>query len=194
MSKRYFMRYEPNKRQMFALLTVLFLISRVADAAATYMVTPDLRHETNPVVSVLGAGWNGILVAQVILSALVIGLIYWDLFLSRLPYPAEHGLEFPEFAQTYYFGRKRILLDFLWRPPSGWRLNLKLAGYALPRVLVVLGFSVAASSIASLHSERWRRLLHATSPWIYFVPAVFLAVWSIYAFLRREFRLYNELP
>ena len=181
-----------SKRQTFALLIVLFLLSRAADAAATYMVTPDLRHETNPIVSVFGEGWAGLLVAQIVLSALVIGLTHWDLFRSRLPYPPQGGLEFPEFAQAYYFGRKSTLLDFLWRPPVGWRLNLKLAGYSAPRVLIVFGFLVATSSIASLHSEGWRGVLRATSPWMYFVPACLLALWSIYGFLRREFQSYVD--
>ena len=173
-------------------LTLLFLLSRAADAAATYVVTPDLRHETNPIVSVLGAGWTGLLAAQVVLSALVIGLAYWDLFRSRPPHPTQHGLGFPEFAQAYYFGRKSTLVDFLWRPPVGWRLNLKLAGYSAPRVLIVLGFYVAASSLASVRSQGWRAVLRATSPWIYLVPAVLLVAWSVHGFLRREYRLYLD--
>ena len=186
------MRSRVSRRHTFALLTVLFVLSRAADAGGTYMVTPDLRHETNPIVSVLGAGWGGLLVVQVALSALVIWLTYWDLFGSRLPYPTQRGLGFREFAGAYYFGRKSTLVEFLWRPPAGWRLNLKLAGYALPRLLIVLGFTVATSSIASLHSEVWRGVLRVTSPWIYLVPILVLAFWSIYGFLRREFQCYVD--
>lgn len=181
-----------SKRHTFALLTVLFLLSRATDAGATYMVTPDLRHETNPIVSVLGAGWVGLLLVQVALSALVIWLTYWDLFGSRSPYPRQRGLGFREFAEAYYFGRKSTLVDFLWRPPTGWRLNLKLAGYALSRLLIVLGFGVAVSSVASLHSEMWRGVLRMTSPWIYLVPIFVLALWSIYGFLRREYECYVD--
>ncbi len=181
-----------SRRHTFVLLTGLFLLSRAADAGATYMVTPDLRHETNPIVSVLGAGWGGLLVVQVVLSALVIWLTYWDLFGSGPPYPRQRGLGLREFADAYYFGRKRTLADFLWRPPAGWRLNLKFAGYALPRLLIVLGFGVAMSSVVSLHSDAWRGVLRATSPWTYIVPAVLLALWSIYGFLRREFELYVD--
>lgn len=179
-----------RRPRTFAVLTVLFLLSRASDAAATYMVTPNLRTETNPMVSIFGVGWAGLILAQVVLSALVVGLTHWDLFRSRLPYPGQRRLEFREFAQAYYFGRKRSMLDFLWRPPVGWRLNLKLAGYALPRVLTFLGFCVAGSSLASLHSQAWRQVLRATTPWVYLVPVVLLTAWSIYGFLRREFEAY----
>lgn len=186
------MRGRESRRHTFGVLTVLFLLSRAADAGATYLVTPDLRHETNPLVSVFGAGWGGLVVVQVVLSALVIWLTYWDLLAWRPHYPKERGLGFREFAEAYYFGRESTIVDFLWRPPTGWRLNLKVAGYALPRLLMVLGFGVAVSSVISLHSDAWRGVLRATSPWIFLVPTFALALWSIYGFLRREYECYVD--
>lgn len=156
------------------------------------MVTPGLRTETNPMVSVFGVGWTELLIAQVVLIALVVVLTHWDLFRSRLAHPRQRGLGFRDFAQLYYFGRKRGLLDFLWRSPAGWRLNLKLSGYALPRVLIVLGFCVAGSSLASLRSRAWHHFLRATAPWIYILPVALLTVWSIYGFLRREYGAYRR--
>lgn len=184
------MRHKACRRRTFVLLVVLLLISRSADAVTTYMVTPDLRSETNPLVTLLGAGWLELIIVQMLLTAMVAVLTYWDLYKSPLPYPSRSDLAFREFAQEYYFGQKRSLLDFVWRPPAGWRLNLKLLGYVLPRVLIMLGFYVSVSSFVSLHIEVWRQFLRETSPWIYYVPAIIYALASIRSFLRREYAFY----
>ncbi len=176
----------------FAVLTLLLFASRTADAATTYLVTPDLSRETNPMVRVLGFGWSQLLAAEVILSLLVVGLSYWALFSPPLRHPQEQGLRFREFADVFYFGRRAALTDYLWRPPVGWRLNLKMAGHTLPRVLIAMGFSVAASSLASVYCAPWREFLRLTAPSCYYVPLVLLSVWSIHSFLRHEYSGYSS--
>ena len=179
-----------SRVRTFVVLTLLFLASRTADAATTYMVTPDLSREYNPLVRIFGAGWRQLLFAQAVMIALVVGLAYWDLFFSPLPHPQERGLSFRDFADIYYFARRVTATDYLWRLPRGWRMGLKMAGYVLPRALIILGFYVAASTFMSIHSALWRQVLRLTFPAIYYVPMVLVILWSAYGFLRREFRSY----
>ena len=50
----------------------------------------------------------------------------------------------------------------------------KMAGYVLPRALILLGFYVAASTFVSIHSAPWRQVLRLTFPYIYYVPMVLM--------------------
>jgi len=58
--------------EFFILLTLL-IVTRVADGILTYKITPDLSRELNPLVSIFGFGWAGlILVALAIIIPTVI--------------------------------------------------------------------------------------------------------------------------
>jgi len=58
--------------EFFILLTLL-IVTRVADGILTYKITPDLSREPNPLVSIFGFGWAGlILVALAIIIPTVI--------------------------------------------------------------------------------------------------------------------------
>ena len=66
----------------FVLLTTLLVLTRVADIYTTYLSTPDLKTEANPLVSKFGLGWTGLLIAQVILLPFyylyTLGLLFQD--------------------------------------------------------------------------------------------------------------------
>jgi hypothetical protein len=66
-----------NKQTEFIALTALVVLTRVGDGITTYMVTPDLAREMNPLAA--GGWWMLILSAAVIL-ALSIWLNYQHLF------------------------------------------------------------------------------------------------------------------
>ena len=65
-----------------------------------------------------------------------------------------------------------------------------MAGYVLPRALILLGFCIATSTFVPIHSAPWRQVLRLTFPYIYYVPMVLMILWSVYGFLRREFHFY----
>ena len=52
----------------FCILTLLLIITRFWDITSTYIITPNLEKETNPIVSIFGQGWLSIIIIQIILN------------------------------------------------------------------------------------------------------------------------------
>lgn len=82
------------------------LLSRSYDAYCTYQLTPDLSHEANPLVSVLGMSWSPLLITIGLLSIYVIYAYYISVFKPKDFLPKEKGYTFSEFIAFAYLGRK----------------------------------------------------------------------------------------
>lgn len=67
--------------------TLLYILGHLLDLITTYLFTPDLTHEANPVIAVLGFGWSYILVSAAVTSAIMLAaqLWLWRSLLQRLP-------------------------------------------------------------------------------------------------------------
>ena len=72
-----------NKIMFYVVISLTFVIS-VADNLLTYIGTPDLSKEANPLVHTLGFSWGGLLVSNLILFALDVFLAYY-LFIKYEP-------------------------------------------------------------------------------------------------------------
>jgi hypothetical protein len=66
-------------RREFITLASLLIVTRVLDGLITYAITPDLSRETNPLVSIFGFGWAGLITVTTILPGAVIWLNYQSL-------------------------------------------------------------------------------------------------------------------
>ena len=70
-----------GKRTRFVLITVWIVCSRAYDAYCTYQLTPDLTHEANPLVTVVGvSSWSVLLFIIGLLTAYVIYAYYRHVF------------------------------------------------------------------------------------------------------------------
>ena len=65
-----------NKVIFYVLITFMFVIS-VIDNLLTYIGSPDLSKESNPLVATLGFSWTGLLTANVILYAVDVFFAYY---------------------------------------------------------------------------------------------------------------------
>jgi hypothetical protein len=110
-------------------IIALIVGANVLDLGATYLYTPDLRHEANVLVVAFGLGWGSMILGKVFISAVAgAGYLYY-LRHRRALYP-EPGRTFPDFAE-----------HFLLAGP-----DIHPEGPLLRRWLVLAGFLVAVSS------------------------------------------------
>ena len=75
-----------NKKHYITAITYILLL-RILDLGLTFIYTPDLRYEWNPVVSVFNYSWIGMLITQVLIICLILNQIYGctiDLFPSHM--------------------------------------------------------------------------------------------------------------
>ena len=62
----------------FKVVAFLVIITRVMDGISTYICTPDLKYETNPLVSCLGFGWISFIVAGIIFTSFIVWLSHYS--------------------------------------------------------------------------------------------------------------------
>ncbi len=169
------------------------ILLRLLDLGLTFFYTPELHYEWNPVVSVFGYSWMGMLVTQILLISFIIFVMSFYFYKKPLSNPP-HDLSFKEYIYYYFHNKKRTSkkkwLDFNRR--------------SLERVLAYNGFilmtlSISVSYLAIINNILIIRQVRAYSYFIYnhsdvFFPIllIVLAVSSFYLFFILEYRTYKN--
>jgi hypothetical protein len=74
-----------NRKKKFWIFVFLLYLSTVADLGITYVGTPDLSLEGNPLVSIFNLGWTALLTSNVIALILCTWLIYYTFLQYKRP-------------------------------------------------------------------------------------------------------------
>lgn len=176
----------------FFLLTLLLILTRFCDVITTYMVTPGLERETNPLVSIFGRGWVTVIIFQVILVSIIIILNYLSLFKIKNSYPSQKGYSYKEFIRYYYFGKKENLIKMIYKFPKDKVTLIKLLGYVLPRALIVVSIFISTSSTFLIISSDYSRFYVEARPY-YYIVLIGIAFLFIILFFKREYKIYQEI-
>jgi hypothetical protein len=172
-------------------LLVLLAVSHVADAGITLYYTPDLKHEGNPLASVPGLGVNAFFAINIALSLLIAAVGVFDVW-YRPKYPEEKELSFSGFVALYYCGKKTSLWRASWRMPKDLKTFLQLAGYALPRLVILGSFYAAAAWYLTHHHGGFRAFHNRMYPYGYLVAVFLLIALLAWYYYRREYRNYRS--
>jgi len=147
------------KKVKFTLIIFWMLFSKSYDAYCTFLHTPDLSKEANPLVTLFGFDWFLLLL---VISLLTLYTCYTYYLISFFPiklHPKEKGFSFSNFIAYMYFGKKSNLLSILYRIPS---FKDKRAHYSLGNILArYLIFAGLVSTIMWLlinNSEFYRSI------------------------------------
>jgi len=166
-----------NRSGVAARLAGVFLISRVLDLLVTRLYSPSLQREANPVASVLGFGWAGLLCANALGSIVVV----WAILLWRrrpLTVPAGNAArDYWSFASICYYSKvyppPTFLIRSLYRMPSEWRGMFHMLGFVGPAVVSCMSV-IAALNWMMLDSPTYRNFSRETFPWYPYVGPVFV--------------------
>ena len=171
----------------FYLLTTLLLLSRSLDAATTYLYTPTLQHELNPIASVLGGGWMALIVLQVILlSAIIYGL--WVYFKRPVDVPGVSAkTSLREFISLYNFRKPGPVWKAFYTWPTNPNAFAASMGYSLTLTLIAISFIVGTSTTFLLLSPAYEDVYRTLGlPYVLLGLAVGLAAYFTFSFYRRE--------
>jgi len=123
---------------------LLIIAARALDAWTTWIATPDLELEQNPLERLLHVGWGGLLLLNGVVAALLI-VAAWRATFAPPSLPRDPGLELPDFVARYWFSRRErrsIAQAVLWLPADR---RVRWAFIGGPGVaLVVVGSAVVA--------------------------------------------------
>lgn len=92
-----------NRLLRFTILCACILFTRVFDFVATYIYTPDLKKEANPLASIFGLGWTAVIITQVLLIALIFYFTYYNIFKPISIIPNQKKIKFQTVYILYLF-------------------------------------------------------------------------------------------
>ncbi len=122
------------KKAKFYILFISFCLLALADGALTFINTPDLSNEGNPLVSVLGLGWAALAIANLLNLVLLF-------FVGRFSFIKYKTVYTNETKFTAYCSQ--ILYD---RPDKFWT---GLIPKHFKPILACFGYSILYTSIVS---------------------------------------------
>lgn len=126
-------------------IAVIFVL-RSTDLYITYLYTPDLSREWNPLVSLLGASWPGLILVQIIIVAFVSWLMFF--YFNRTPTVIEQkGLSFHDFIYVYFFGKLRPWPDRLFSRPMQLRKHLIFNGFLFLVITTIISCFAIANNL-----------------------------------------------
>ncbi len=99
-----------NRKLLFTVLA-LMLFLRAGDIYITYKITPDLSQEWNPLVSIFGHSWQGLLSVQVVLFSVAAFCVYYSIYNNAFTAYTK-GLSYGKFVYFHFNGK----ID----PPMQW--------------------------------------------------------------------------
>lgn len=120
--------------------TTLFIVAtRAYDVYATYQHTPDLKNETNPLVSVLGMSWLPLLFVIGALLAYIIYANYQATFSNFSLFPPQKGYSFGEFVAYLYLGKKTSWTACFYQFPKSFKRFTNYMGNIMTHSLIIAG-------------------------------------------------------
>ena len=181
--------YSMNKKITFSLTTTWILLSRAYDALCTYQYTPDLSHEANPLVSVLGMTWGPLLLVIGLLCIYSIYAYYRSVFEDFSLAPTEKGYSFNHFMGYVYIGRKCHWLSSLYRLPTSAKRFHHYMGHLFSRCLDFAGVVSTIMWLLINYTDFYMKQWHSTT-FIYSLLAVGCTL-ICYQWLWRMYQAYK---
>ena len=173
----------------FLIILLWILFSKSYDAYCTYLHTPDLSKEANPLVSVLGLNWFWLLI---VIGSLTIYTCYTLSLISFKPiklYPLEKGYSFSNFIGYMYLGKKSSWLGIFYRFPKDIKRFHYFFGNLFVRYLVFAGIISTVMWILINNSEFYKDIHNA-----FFIYGILISGVSIimYQYYKTNYKKYQS--
>ncbi|MCL2671458.1 MAG: hypothetical protein FWF10_05425 [Clostridiales bacterium] len=120
---------------LFWVLVGAYLLLALADGALTYIGTPDLAYEANPLVAVFGLGWGALFIANALVFALQIVAVNYAFV--RYQSPLLPYKEYKEFLSMLIYDRPDKFIWTFYKLPKNWKPFFAQLGYAMGIALPV---------------------------------------------------------
>ncbi len=177
-----------KKNKKSYIFTILFvIILRVADLTLTYLYTPNLINEYNPLISIIGASWTGLIFFQVILIILISFVGYFYFFLPRNTIPSSE-FSFKQFGEYYFEGNDKSKKQRFFLVPKNFTTHIIFNGFLFLSVTIFVSLFAILNNSALLLDVQWYNIFLSENYHILF-PAVFgmIIIVSAVLFFYKEY-------
>jgi len=178
------------KSYIRAVITIILL--RAADLYITYLYTPDLGSEWNPLVSIFGLTWYGFIATQIGII-IFISILMFFYFNRKSPKIDECNLSLNDFSYVYFYGKMHPWHRRVFTAPLHYRRHLAFNGF------LFMVITIAISLFAIIHnmlliSENWLYAAFVEKYHEAYFPLTFAftLIAALYLFFAREFDIYKK--
>lgn len=172
----------------FRLFSASLISLRLADVGITFVVSPDLRWEANPLVSVAGLGWGALILANVAGVLLILFFYRYTLVSGGKFFPPKLGYSLREFVSHYLFGDRYSFRKIYYVVPYNKTAILQYCGYVGIRVITVWSLVVVMHNLCVWRWEAYRQVTAEAYLWLGIYGLLILLV--VYYSIRFFTRLY----
>lgn len=170
-----------------------FLVACTAwDLYATSLVTPDLKHELNPLIRCFGGSWGTLLTEQTVMTAVTLWLVRHSLTVNTPLHPAQPGLSIGEFVIGLFFKNPKSWGQVLFRVPDRRGATMYVIGSIAFFAAPLAHLQAGMSNWLVIHSESYERWFDHNLPWTWLGLAIGIVPISIGMFLLRDYVAYRQ--
>jgi hypothetical protein len=165
---------------------------RFLDLYITYLYTPDLEHEWNPLVSVFGVSWTGFIFVQLLIVAFV-SLMMFFYFTREHVTIKENNLNFYDFIYVYFFGKLRPWPGRIFTVPNNYKRHLVFNGFLFMFLTMIISIFAITHNLL-LMAEVYAYVSFVSEHYRSYIPICFILVtaFSVYFFFGREYLRYRR--
>ena len=181
-----------NTNQYITAITYIILL-RIADLGLTFIYTPNLKYEWNPIVSVFDYSWIGMLITQILIISFIIAVMSFYFYkkpLSGLP----NDLSFNEYIY-YYFHNEKKSKKRKWFKLTRQNINRVLAynGFILMTLSISISYLAIINNLMIIYKVRsYSNFIGQYGNFLYLSILVILAILSFVLFFIIEYRSYKN--
>jgi len=175
-------------------LNLFVILTRLVDMYFTYKYTPDLSNEKNPLVTIFGLRWKGIITIHIIGFIIIAYLSSLYFFAKKDILPRDKGLTFKEFRSYLYTGNYGVKHNWIFSLFSSRKKenNLYTLGWIIPVSLSIVGIIIFIMHLLLMYSSTYRNIHKYFIPIIYIL--IFLSVlYSYNLFARIQYTKYLKI-
>ncbi|MCJ7801675.1 MAG: hypothetical protein MUP82_04880 [Candidatus Marinimicrobia bacterium] len=180
-----------NKQYITAIAYIILL--RLLDLGLTFIHTPRLQYEWNPIVSVFGYSWMGMLITQILVVSLIVAVMSFYFFkkpLTNLP----NDLSFIDYVYYYFHNQKRST-GKKWLKYNRITINRILAynGFILLTMAISISYLAIINNLMIIYAVKsYSSFIVQYGSFFYISVLVFMAISSFVLFFVLEYKSYRK--
>ncbi|MBR2876904.1 MAG: hypothetical protein IKC01_07190 [Clostridia bacterium] len=125
-----------NNKQGFILSSISYLLVTALDLYLTYLATPNLELEGNPLYNILFFDWRGLILINIIAYAFYLLISYYAFIAYKRPVTNETDLK--KYLSYISYGDSEKYSTMMWKLPKFWAPQIACLCWS---VAVILPFS-----------------------------------------------------
>ena len=185
------------KKKVFIILTTSYLLLTVADLLLTFIATPDLSMEGNPLVVIFRMDWFGLIAVNVITFCAYLAMAYYAYIRYKSPVSAEKT-DIRRFLADINYGDPDKVSIGMTKPPKHWAPQVACLCFSVSTALPIARLIIVAE---------WYLLLKGIdAPLFFSIVAVFplgridffialILAWALsFVWIEAEFKKNQKTP